>query len=347
MPRIKVLVVDDSALMRKIISDMLASSPDMEVVARANNGRDAIEKVTKLRPDVVTMDLEMPVLDGLHALGYIMSECPTPVIILSAENSEDTTITAFQYGAVDFMLKSSGNISLDLVDIKEELIRKIKAAAGVKISRLSFIEEQIKEVKAKPVRKTNEKKIVVIGTSTGGPRALQQVIPLLPPTLDAAVLVVQHMPPGFTKSLADRLNSQSMMRVKEAKEGDIVESGIILIAPGDYHMEVKQRRKEDRMIELIALNQNEKVQGVRPSVDVLLNSVVPIYGKNSLGVILTGMGSDGSTGIAKLKKAGGKVIAEDESTCVVYGMPRAIIEQKLADYVLPITRIAEGIAENI
>jgi len=347
MPRIKVLVVDDSALMRKIISDMLASSPDIEVIARANNGKDAIEKVTRLKPDVVTMDLEMPVLDGLHALGYIMSECPTPVIILSAENSSDKTITAFQYGAVDFLPKPSGNISLNLTNIKDELIKKIKAAAEVKITRLGFIEEQIKEVKEKPVKKTGDKKIVIIGTSTGGPRALQHVIPLLPPSLGAAVLVVQHMPSGFTKSLADRLNSLSMMRVREAQEGDVVEPGIILIAPGDFHMEVKQRQKAGKTVEVIALNKGDRVQGVRPSVDVLLNSVAPIYGKNSLGVILTGMGSDGHLGIEKLKKAGGKVIAEDESTCVVYGMPRAVIEQKLADFILPITKIAEGIVENI
>lgn len=346
MPKIRVLVVDDSALMRKMISDMLADSEDIEVIARANNGMDAIEKVTRLKPDVVTMDIEMPVLDGLNAVGYIMSECPTPVIMLSTESSADVTIKAINYGAVDFIPKPSGSPVPNLSAIRDELIRKVRAAAFVKISRLGFIEEKRVTVKPAPAPHTHASKVVVIGTSTGGPRALHAIISRLPPTLNAAVLVVQHMPPGFTKSLADRLNCMSMLRVREAKEGDPVVPGAILIAPGDYHMTVKREKKSGRTIEVIALNKGEKVQSVRPSVDVLLNSVIDIYGRNTLGVILTGMGSDGSDGIRKLKKAGGKVIAEDESTCVVYGMPRTIVEQKLADYVLPIDKIAEGITQN-
>ncbi len=348
MPRIRVLVVDDSALMRKLISDMLSDSPDIEVIGRAINGQDAIEKVTRLIPDVVTMDIEMPVLDGLQALGYIMSECPTPVVMLSTESSADVTITAFHYGAVDFIQKPTGNIIPDLSSIKEELIKKVKAAAGVKTTKLGFIEIKGDVVKPEPepARKRRSRKIIVIGASTGGPRALQNIIPLLHSWLDAAILVVQHMPAGFTKSLADRLNLQSMIRVREAKEGDMVQPGIILIAPGDYHMVVKQQNQNGQIIEVIGLNKGEKVQGVRPSVDVLLNSVASIYGSDALGVILTGMGSDGSMGIRKLKEAGGKVIAEDESSCVVYGMPRAVIEQDLADYILPIDRIAEGIEQN-
>jgi two-component system chemotaxis response regulator CheB len=348
MSRIKVLVVDDSALMRKIITDMLVSSPEIEIIGKAYNGKDAIEKVCRLKPDVVTMDIEMPVLDGLQALGYIMSECPVPVIILSAENSADTTITAFQYGAVDFLQKPSGSLSLDITSLKDELIKKVKAAAGVKIDRLGFIEEKKIQEKPEPEMVKNERsrKIVVIGTSTGGPRALQQVIPLLPQSLDAAVLVVQHMPPGFTKTLAERLDKQSLIKVREAKEGDHVEPGTIFVAPGDYHMTVKQQKIDGKTVEVISLNRNEKVNGVRPSVDVLLNSVAQIFGKDALGVILTGMGSDGSRGIRNIKQAGGKVIAEDESTCVIYGMPRVIIEQKLADYILPINRIAEGIVQN-
>lgn len=349
MAKIKVLVVDDSAFMRKVISDILTSSPEIEVIGKAKNGQDAIKKVIELRPDVVTMDIEMPVLGGIEALGYIMSECPTPVIMLSGAESKhaEFTMTAFQYGAVDFILKPSGNISLNLANIKDELIKKVKAAAGVETHKLRFIGEQTIKEKIEPVKKTKTKKIVIIGTSTGGPRALQQVIPLLHPDLDAAVLVVQHMPPGFTRSLADRLNSQSRIKVREASEGDVVEPGVILIAPGDYHMIVKQQKMNGKTREVIALTKGEKVQGVRPSVDVLLNSAAPIYGPNSVGVILTGMGSDGFEGIKNLKLAGGKAIAEDESTCVVYGMPRSIIEQKLADYVFPINKIAEGISQVI
>ena len=247
MSRIRVLVVDDSAFMRKIIIDILASSPDIEIIGKAKNGQEAIEKVTELRPDVVTMDVEMPVLDGLQALGYIMSECPTPVIMLSGAESKqaDLTLTAFQYGAVDFIQKPSGNISLDMAKIKDELIKKVKAAANVAVHKLGFIEEQKVNVRKKektiPVQRIRTKKIIIIGSSTGGPRALQQVIPFLPSNLHAPVLVVQHMPPGFTKSLADRLNSQSMLKVREASEGDILEIGTVYIAPGDFHMIVKQQ----------------------------------------------------------------------------------------------------------
>ncbi len=367
MSRIRVLVVDDSAFMRKVISDTLTSNPDIEVIGRAKNGQEAIEKVTRLKPDVVTMDIEMPVLDGMNALGYIMSECPTPVIMLSAANSTDTTITAFHYGAVDFIVKPTGEMSRNMITIKDEIIKKVKAAAGVAVHKLGFIEEEkkkeavgkellfnfldhsienSKKKKTEPIKKIKLQKVVVIGSSTGGPRALQQVIPLLPSTFDAPVLVVQHMPPGFTKSLADRLNVQSMMKVREAEEGDPVEPGTVYIAPGDYHMIVKQQRKNGELREIIGLTKDERVQGVRPSVDVLFRSVAQIYGAQALGVILTGMGSDGSDGVRKLKSAGGRIIAEDESTCVVYGMPKSVIDQKLADYILPINKIAEGIMQN-
>ncbi len=349
MPRIRVLVVDDSAFMRKIITEILKASPDIEIIGKAKNGQEAIEKITKLKPDVVTMDIEMPGLDGLQALGYIMSECPTPVIMLSGAESKqaDVTMTAFQYGAVDFILKPSGNISLDMEKVKDELIRKVKASSRVEVHKLGFIEEKDIKEKKEPARNIRFHKIIVIGSSTGGPRALQQVIPLLPSNLTAPVLVVQHMPSGFTKSLAERLNSQSMLRVKEAADGDILQPGTVYIAPGDFHMIVKQQQIDSELKEVIGLTKSERVQGVRPSVDVLLNSVAPIFGKDSIGVILTGMGMDGSDGIRKLKLAGGRVIAEDESTCVVYGMPRSIIEQNLSDYVLPINKIAEGISQII
>jgi len=294
------------------------------------------------------MDIEMPVLDGLQALGYIMSECPTRVIMLTGAESEhgDLTMTAFQYGAIDFIQKPSGNISLDMEKIRDDLIKKVIAAARVEVHKLGFIEEKvIKKEKIVSSVRTKMKKVIIIGSSTGGPRALQQVIPLLPADLRIPVLVVQHMPAGFTKSLAERLNSQSMLKVREAADGDIIQTGTVLIAPGDFHMIVRQQKIDGEIREVIGLTKGEKVQGVRPSVDVLLESAAPIYGKNSVGVILTGMGSDGSDGIKKLKLAGGKVIAEDESTCVVYGMPRSVIEQKLADYILPINKIAQVITE--
>lgn len=189
------------------------------------------------------------------------------------------------------------------------------------------------------------KKIIIIGSSTGGPMALQQVIPLLPSNLPTPVLVVQHMPAGFTKSLAMRLDSQSMMMVREAVDGEIIKPGTVFIAPGDFHMTIRQKMIDGEFIEVIALTKGDKVLGVRPSVDVLLESAVPIYKNNLVGIILTGMGSDGSEGIKKLKLVGGKVIAEDESTCVAYDMPRFVIEQKLADYILPIDKIAKCIMQ--
>ncbi|MCX9083904.1 MAG: chemotaxis response regulator protein-glutamate methylesterase [Candidatus Methanoperedens sp.] len=348
MSRIKVLIVDDSAFMRKVISNILSGSPDIEVLGTAKNGQEAIEKITLLRPDVVTMDIEMPVLNGLQALGFIMSECPTRVIMLTGAESDqgDLTMTAFQYGAVDFIQKPSGNISLDMEKIRDDLIRKITAAARVEVRKLGFIEEKVvkKEKTVYPAR-TGARKIIIIGSSTGGPRALNHIIPLLPSNLQVPVLIVQHMPAGFTKSLADRLDSQSMLRVREAADGDIIQIGSVFVAPGDFHMIVKQQKIDGEIKEVIGLTKGEKVQGVRPSVDVLLGSAVKIYGQDSIGIILTGMGSDGTCGIRKLKQAGGKVIAEDESTCVVYGMPRSVIEQKLADYILPVHEIARIITE--
>jgi two-component system chemotaxis response regulator CheB len=270
--------------------------------------------------------------------------------MLTGADSEhgDLTMTAFQYGAVDFIQKPSGNISLDMEKIKDDLIKKVLAAARVEVHKLGFIEEKvIKKEKIVSLVRTKVKKIIVIGSSTGGPRALQQVIPLFPSNLQVPVLIVQHMPAGFTKSLAEHLNSQSMLRVREAVEGDIIQTGTVLIAPGDFHMLVKQQKINGELREVIGLTKGERVQGVRPSIDILLESVALIYGQNSIGVILTGMGSDGSDGIKKLKLAGGKVIAEHESTCVVYGMPRSVIEQKLADYILPIHKIAEGIVQIV
>jgi len=352
---IRALVVDDSAFMRKVVSEILNKDPRITVIATARNGQDAIEKIEKLKPDVVTLDNEMPVLNGLGALGYIMSECPTPVVMLSAvdEKAASITLTAFEYGAVDFIEKPSGSISLDIDTLADEIRTKVKIAAGVDLRKMGFMEEHVKKTIVKPEpakpgtvpkpRPVLTKKVLAIGSSTGGPRALEQVIPKLRGDLPAAVLVVQHMPAGFTKSLSERLDSQSALEVREAKEGDVLCEGLVLLAPGDYHMEIVQKKINGITQEVVALNQRPREQGVRPCVNVLLKSIAPIYGSNILSVILTGMGVDGADGVEEIKKYGGRAIAEHQSTCVVYGMPKAIVDRGYADAVVPLGRIAHEI----
>jgi len=342
-----VLVVDDSALMRKVISDMLNEDPEIEVVGTARDGYDAIKKIMELKPDVVTLDLEMPRLDGLNTLGYIMSETPLPVIMLSSYTREgaEATLKALDYGAFDFVPKPSGPISLDIRKVKEELIKKIKAAYKADLSRLKFLlpreGKRVKRVE-KPAP-TKVKIAVAIGSSTGGPRALQEVIPKLPSDIKAGILIVQHMPPGFTKSLAERLDSLSSISVKEAVEGDLLKEGLALIAPGDYHMIVSRSGYDVK----IGLNQDPPVWGVRPSVDVMMLSVAEIFRGKTVGVILTGMGRDGARGMRKIKEYGGITIAEDKSTCVVFGMPKAAIDEGAADIVVPVNRIAEEIIKAV
>lgn len=341
--RIGVLVVDDSAYMRKVISNMLQSDQDICVLDTARDGLDALEKIAKIKPDVVTLDVEMPNLDGLSALERIMTNFPTPVIMLSSLTQEgsETTVKALTTGAVDFVGKPSGTISLDIDKVKEELIKKIKLAARADIKNLRFPVPRLsstspvavpvlKPIQGAPVR------LVVIGSSTGGPNALQQVIPRIPGNLPAAVLIVQHMPPGFTNSLAKRLNETSQLEVREAREGDILENGKAYVAPGGYHLILRSRA-------MLGLDKGPPVHSVRPAVDVTLESAVGFYGSKIIGVILTGMGYDGSKGAALVKKAGGKTIAQNEATCVIYGMPRVVVEMGKADKILPIQKVAEEI----
>lgn len=347
MSKIRVLVVDDSALMRKVITDMLSEDPEIEVIATARDGYDAIKKVHELKPDVVTLDIEMPKLDGLNTLGYIMSETPLPVIMLSSYTREgaDATLKALEYGAFDFVPKPSGPISLDIRKVKEELIAKIKAAYRADLSRLKFLlpkrERKLEKVEKVPSLKVNA--VVAIASSTGGPRALQEVIPKLPSDIGASILVVQHMPKGFTKSLAERLDSLSQVEVKEARENDILREGLALVAPGDYHMVVK--RGEDGAV--VRLTQDPPLWGVRPSADVTMSSVAELFKGRVVGVVLTGMGRDGANGLKKIKEYGGITIAEDKSTCVVFGMPKVAIEEGAVDIVAPLHEIADRILEAI
>ena len=340
--RIEVLVVDDSAYMRKVVSNLLESDENIVVIDTARDGLDALEKVKRLKPDVVTLDVEMPRLDGLSALERIMKECPTPVIMLSSltQDGSETTVKALTLGAIDFVGKPSGTISLDIHKVQEELVAKVRVASRAAVTnfRSPILTVLQKPVSFSPVPSSGltPNRLVVIGSSTGGPNALQQVVPRLPGNLSAAVLIVQHMPPGFTKSLANRLNDTSQLEVCEAQEGDELLSGKAYVAPGGYHLLLRSKN-------LLGLNQNPPVHSVRPAVDVTLESAVGFYGSRIVAVILTGMGFDGSRGAASVKQAGGKTIAQDEATCVVYGMPRVVVEMGKADRILPIQNIADEI----
>ncbi len=348
---IKVLVVDDSAFMRKVVAEMIGEAPDMEVVQKARNGIDALRKVEEYQPDVVTLDVEMPKMNGLDFLEKLMQiqTKAIPVIMLSSLTTKQskTTIKALELGAVDFVAKPSGSISLDINIVQEELINKVRLAAK---SKPRFLKRKLSKDKQERKRKkiikkrskylpTNSDKFLVIGASTGGPRALKDVVTVLPNDLNAAVLIVQHMPAGFTTSLSERLNKLSNIRVKEAEDGDALEKGLALVAPGDYHMIVEEEK--------VKLVQTEKVHNVRPAVDVTMKSIVEEYGSNTVGVLLTGMGKDGAMGMKMIRDSGGQTIAQDEASCVVYGMPKVAYDIGGVDVVKPISLISDEIVKMI
>lgn len=340
--KIRVLVVEDSFLMRKIITDIINSDHKLEVVAEARDGKEALEKIFELQPDVVTLDINLPVVDGLQVLTEVMKKQPTRVIMLSAYSRTGTsaTISALELGAVDFIAKPSGEISLDLPKLKDEIIVKIKLAARIELNKFS----QAPSLVTRPEPRLQDiKKVVIIGASTGGPRALLQVIQQIPSGLPATFLIVQHMPEGFTLSFAERLSWQSGIKVKEAEEGDIVTANKAFIAPTGFHMVLE--KIEGRV--KIRLSSDHLVNFVRPSVDVTMISAVEVFGKDIVGVVLTGMGKDGLAGARKIKESGGFIIIQDEESSVVWGMPKMIYKAGLADKVLSLSDIPKAIVESI
>lgn len=344
---IKVLIVDDSALIRRILTDILNTDDEISVVGTARNGKEALEKIEILKPDLVTLDIEMPIMDGITALQHIVSKYKIPVIMISTLSQEgaELTIKALDEGAVDFLPKPNNVFNLSKEDISSDIINKIKAGANSKIIHAQPIELPLKDIKLKQKVDRGKKfnYIVSIGSSTGGPRALQNVLSRLPKDINASIVIAQHMPPKFTKSLADRLNSISEIIVKEAEEGEILEKGCAYIAPGDFHMRIV--KEENNLV--IRLNKSPKIMGLRPTVDNLMESVAEIKEYLKLGVILTGMGSDGAKGIMAIKKSKAYTIAQDEASSVVYGMPRASIETGLIDTVLPIHEIGDKISNKV
>ena len=362
--------------MRKLISDFFVGNPKIEVVGTARNGKDAIKKIQQLKPNVVTMDVEMPEMNGIDALKEIMAICPVPVVMLSSTTQKGTenTVTTMEYGAVDFVAKPSGTISLDLHKIQDELVYKVEQASQVAISKLKktigssgmgkietpthiktsrpvqiakpLVNKPIEANKASTLLTKREwsktsKKIVLIGTSTGGPRALQEVITKIPAHIQAPILIVQHMPAGFTKSLAARLDQLSRIKVKEAEQGDILQNGVAYIAPGGYHLKL---RKVGTAFGIV-LDQTEPPRsGHRPSVDVMFEEVSKYDDFDKIAVIMTGMGYDGSKGLIALKQTGNVMaIAESADTCIVYGMPKAAVETQLVDEVADVDDIAKSI----
>jgi two-component system chemotaxis response regulator CheB len=342
---IKILVVDDSAFARLSIARELKIAGGIEIVDFARNGVEALEKIKQIKPDVITLDVEMPQMDGLETLSHIMNECPTPVVMLSSltGNGTEATLKALELGAVDFFLKNTLANPIGNEGSADSLKNKIIMASMVKIPKSSptfeppaVVETHLKkEFPSQPAEM-----VVVIGSSTGGPKALYTVVPNLPADIPATVLIVQHMPPGFTNSLANRLDQLSNIHVKEAAPGDVLYTGMAYVARGGYHMIIGH----DGVLEL---TQSATVCGVRPSVNVTMQSVVEHYGSAVLGVVLTGMGTDGTVGAQYIKSAGGKVLVQDESTCVVYGMPKSIADSGYADAILPIRRISHGIIETL
>lgn len=344
--KIRVLVVDDSAFMRKRIAEIINSSSDCEAIAVARDGYEALNIIQALKPDVVTLDLQMPKMDGLTCLGYIMSEWPTPVVILSAysQRGSQASIKALEFGAVDVVGKPGGMISLNLEQVGEELLDKIRIASGVSMDTLKL---RLVEKNSQPKKKKHisMNKLVVIGASTGGPRAITQVLKKMPGDLAAGILVVQHMPPGFTKSFADRLNQECALQAKEAEDGDVISAGKVWVAPSGFTMEV-QRVSDEREI-IRVKNESSKSFYISPSIDQTFSSVATVFGLNVLGVILTGMGSDGTEGCRQIKKHGGRTLAEHESSCVVYGMPGAAVKAGVIDQQIPLEKMSNAIIAHV
>jgi two-component system chemotaxis response regulator CheB len=339
-----VLVVDDSAFMRRLIAQIVDGSPAFRVVGTARNGQDALRQIHALDPQIVTLDVEMPELDGLQTLGYIMSETPRAVVMLSAAATQggvDLTLRCLELGAVDFVRKPSGPISLDLATVSETLLGALRAATEVNLAGVQLLARP-RFVAPQPVPPpaAGATFAVAIAASTGGPRALAEVVPGLPADLGVAVLIVQHMPAGFTRSLAARLDSMSALRVAEAADGEPVRAGRVYLAPGGLHMRVVPDAQGARRI---ALDDTPPVWGVRPSADPLFTSVAREFGRDTVGVVLTGMGRDGADGLRALREAGGLGIVQDRATSTIYGMPQAALQRAGAECVVPLGEVASAI----
>jgi two-component system chemotaxis response regulator CheB len=337
-----VLVVDDSAFMRKLIAEMIELDGTFKVIGTAADGVEAVEKVRSLGPDIVTLDIEMPRLDGLHALEQIMTEMPRPVVMLSAAGSErgqEMTLRALDRGAVDFVRKPSGPVSIDLVTVRSELLAALNAAkamnlAGVRTPSRPAVAVDAAAAATAPRTAT---RVVALASSTGGPRALGEIVPHLPAEVGAAVLIVQHMPRDFTRSLAQRLDLLSPMLVREAEDGEPMLENRVYVAPGGYHLILTGSPGAGKL----RLDGSPAIWGVRPAADPLFASIADTFGSAAIGIVLTGMGRDGAEGLRHIRRAGGRGVVQDRESSIIYGMPQAALALAGADHVCPASQMAQ------
>jgi two-component system chemotaxis response regulator CheB len=354
--KIRVLVVDDSAFMRKVLQGIISSDSALEICGEAKDGREAVEQCDLLKPDVVSMDINMPRMDGLEATELIMSRNPRPILIVSSESREgaEVTLKALQLGAIDFVAKPSGAIDLDMSSVREELCRKLKMAAKVRVVRTATrakvpqkeAESSLEALSGKSRESGNGARgagrfpMVVVASSTGGPATLMKFAPLFPADFPGAVVLVQHMPGSFTTQFSQQLAEVSRMKVKEAEAGEIIVPGQIYVCPGTHHMKISATGR-------IVLDDGPRISGYRPCADLLFESAAAYSGPNTIGVVLTGMGNDGSKGVKAIKAAGGFTIAQDESTAVIFGMPQEAIKTGAIDVVHPADDIFGAIEKRV
>jgi two-component system, chemotaxis family, protein-glutamate methylesterase/glutaminase len=344
-PKIRVLVVDDSAFMRAALTRMINCMPDLEVVASVSSGSHALEEIPELDPDVVTLDVCMPGLDGLSTLRCIMNDFPRPVIIVSAstERGAETTLNALSAGAFDYIPKSLSPTSLDITHIQPDLIAKIRAAAQSRAISLHR-RKPPKRVKCETPRMSSASpEIIAIGVSTGGPKALEQILPRFPRDFLVPILIVQHMPVGFTAPFAERLNNLCSIKVRQPRQGEVVRSGTAYIAPAGLHMRIS-RRASDSRLELWLDSQPGDSLNI-PSIDILMKSVAEVFHNRAVGVIMTGMGSDGAQGMSAIFRNGGLTIGQDEASCAVFGMPKACSELGVLSRIVPLGDIPKQIIQ--
>jgi len=350
MEKIKVLIVDDSALTRKVLRTILEEDEEFEVIGIARDGVEAVNKARELKPDVVTMDINMPQLDGLTALQIIVNEKICPVVVVSSLTTEGalTTFEALELGAFDYVAKPGGTISAKMDVVADELRTKLKAAVRnkrrlYKERKKVTIEPEILKPKRERIREITDYKAVVIGISTGGPKTIYDVLPYLPADLNAAVFLIQHMPPNFTGQFAERLDRYCQLKVKEVEATDKVAPGICFVGKGGYHLTLYKKSEGDIIIRTPSLPEHL----FKPSVDVCMESVLKVFGNKTIGVLMTGMGDDGAAAMLKIKQAGGRTIAESEETAIVFGMPARAIELGAVDVVAPSYKIAEEIIKVV
>ena len=363
--RIRVLIVDDSAFMRKVLQSILTADPDMEVCGEARDGREAVAQSDALSPDVITMDINMPHMDGLQATELIMSQKPRPIVIVSSESREgaDTTLKALELGAIDFVAKPSSGVDLDMNSVRAELTRKLKMAAKVRVVRTAVRSKLQQEIatsapriepvpaakSASPIaapvpslatRGNGKFPVVVIASSTGGPATLMKFVPMFPKDFPGAVILVQHMPGTFTSQFAQQLSEIAQIKVKDAEQGEILQPSTFYVCPGSHHLRVTPTGR-------VTLDDGPRIAGYRPCADVSLETAAAFAGPMTIGVVLTGMGSDASVGVQKVKAAGGHVIAQDENTSVIFGMNAEAIKTGCVDQVLPLDNIFSAVEKRV